>query len=100
MQEALLRAAQPPAEGLRRIAEFVGQLAEFAPKAKGSVASDLSVAAFQSEAAARGFLLNVKANTGSLKDREAAGRLEAEAGALLEKVLDGVRRVREAAHGS
>lgn len=99
MQEALLKAAQPPAEGLRLIAGFIGELAEFAPKAKGSVASDLAVAAYQSEAAARGFLLNVRANTSMLKDKAAAGPMEAEAATQLEAVLAGTKKVREVVNG-
>ena len=99
MQEALLRAAQPPAEGLRAIAAYAEELAQFAPSAKGSVASDLAVSAYEAEAAARGFVLNVRANTGSLKDKAAAGALDAEAAGLLEKVLDAARRVREVVRG-
>lgn len=99
MQEALLKAAQPPAEGLRLIAAFIAELAEFAPKAKGSVASDLAVAAYESEAAARGFMLNVRANTSMLKDKAAAGPMEGEAARQLEAVLAGTKKVREVVNG-
>lgn len=99
MQEALLKAAQPPAEGLRNIAAFIAELAEFAPKAKGSVASDLAVAAYESEAAARGFMLNVRANTSMLKDKAAAGPMEGEAARQLETVLAGTKKVREVVNG-
>ena len=99
MQEALAKAAAPPAEGLRLIAAFIAELAEFAPKAKGSVSSDLAVSAYESEAAARGFMLNVRANTSMLKDKSAAGPLEAEAAKNLELLLAGAKRVREVVHG-
>jgi formiminotetrahydrofolate cyclodeaminase len=99
LQEALAVAARPPAEGLRAIAAFMGQLAAFAPKARGSVASDLSVAAFEAEAAARGFSMNVRANTSGYKDRAAAAALDGEAAALLEKTLAACRAVREATGG-
>jgi formiminotetrahydrofolate cyclodeaminase len=99
LQASLAKAAAPPAEGLREIARFAEELAAFAPKAKGSVASDLAVAAYEAEAAGRGFLLNVRANTGSLKDRVTAERLDSEAAKNLETLLAATARVREAVRG-
>lgn len=57
------------------------------------------MAAYQSEAAARGFLLNVRANTSMLKDKAAAGPMEAEAATQLEAVLAGTKKVREVVNG-
>ena len=99
MQEALGKAAAPPAEGLRLISQFIAELAEFAPKAKGSVASDLAVSAYESEAAARGFMLNVRANTSALKDKAKAAALDSENQALLDQTLEGAQRVRGVLHG-
>jgi formiminotetrahydrofolate cyclodeaminase len=81
------------------VAAFVAELAVFAPKAKGSVASDLSVSAYEAEAAARGFRMNVRANTSGYRDKDAAAALEQEAEGLLEKTVSACRAVREATGG-
>ena len=83
MEAALLRAAQPPLEVMRRCAEAFELISGYAVKGSALAISDAGCAAALAEAAAKSAALNVFINTRPMSDREAADRLNAEANSLL-----------------
>ena len=85
MEAALTRAAGPPLEIMRRCAEAIGLVREYAAKGSALAVSDAGCAAALLRAAMEAAALNVRINTKSMAGREAAGRMNAEADALLEK---------------
>lgn len=86
LQQALLGAAEVPLETARAAAHAYARAREAGPLCSPNVASDASCAAHLLAAAVRCAVENVGINTGALKDREAAGRLDREAGELVERV--------------
>ena len=85
MEAALTRAAGPPLEIMRRCAEAIGLVREYAAKGSALAVSDAGCAAALLRAAMEAAALNVRINTKSMAGREAAGRMNAEADALLWK---------------
>ena len=83
MERALLRAAGPPMEIMRRCAEALELIGEYAAKGSALAVSDAGCAAALCLAAMRAAALNVLINTKGMADREAAGRLNSEVLSLL-----------------
>ena len=85
MEAAPTSAAGPPFEIMRRCAEAIGLVREYAAKGSALAVSDAGCAAALLRAAMEAAALNVRINTKSMAGREAAGRMNAEADALLGK---------------
>ena len=85
MEAALKRAAEPPLEIMRRCAEALDVIADYAAKGSALAISDAGCAAALAIAAMKAAALNVRINTKSMADREAADKMNAEAAGLYEK---------------
>lgn len=85
MEAALKRAAEPPLEIMRKCAEALDVIADYAAKGSALAISDAGCAAALAIAAMKAAALNVRINTKSMEDREAADKMNAEAAGLYEK---------------
>ena len=85
METALKRAAEPPLEIMRKCAEALELVKEYAAKGSALAISDAGCAAALAIAAMKAAALNVRINTKSMEDREAADKMNAEAAGLYEK---------------
>ena len=85
MEAALKRAAEPPLEIMRKCAEALDLIAEYAAKGSALAISDAGCAAALAIAAMKAAALNVRINTKSMTDREAADKMNAEAAGLCGK---------------
>ncbi len=85
MEAALKRAAEPPLEIMRRCAAALDVIADYAAKGSALAISDAGCAAALAIAAMKAAALNVRINTKSMADREAADKMNAEAAGLYEK---------------
>lgn len=85
MEAALKRAAEPPLEIMRRCAAALDVIADYAAKGSALAISDAGCAAALTIAAMKAAALNVRINTKSMADREAADKMNAEAAGLYEK---------------
>ena len=85
MEEALKTACSVPMDIMRTVCEAIELLADFARKGSALAISDAGCGAVCCKAALQGASLNVFINTKSMKDRQAAEALEAEAHELLNK---------------
>ena len=85
IESALLRAAEPPLEIMRKCAEALDVIADYAAKGSALAVSDAGCAAALTIAAMKAAALNVRINTKSMADREAADKMNAEAAGLYEK---------------
>ena len=85
METALKRAAEPPLEIMRKCAEALDVIADYAAKGSALAISDAGCAAALTIAAMKAAALNVRINTKSMADREAADKMNAEAAGLYEK---------------
>ena len=85
MEAALKRAAEPPLEIMRKCAEALDVIADYAAKGSALAISDAGCAAALAIAAMKAAALNVRINTKSMADREAADKMNAEAAGLYEK---------------
>ena len=85
MEAALKRAAEPPLEIMRRSAEALDVIADYAAKGSALAISDAGCAAALAIAAMRAAALNVRINTKSMTDRDAAEQMNAETDGLLAK---------------
>lgn len=85
METALKRAAEPPLEIMRRCAAALDVIADYAAKGSALAISDAGCAAALAIAAMKAAALNVRINTKSMADREAADKMNAEAAGLYEK---------------
>lgn len=85
METALKRAAEPPLEIMRKCAEALDLIAEYAAKGSALAISDAGCAAALAIAAMKAAALNVRINTKSMTDREAADKMNAEAAGLCGK---------------
>ena len=83
MEAALMKAAQPPLKIMRRCADALELIAEYAAKGSALAVSDAGCAAALSRAALEAAALNVFVNTRLMKNRAAAEALNEEAGGLL-----------------
>ncbi len=93
METALRAATEAPLEIMRRCAEAIELIEEYAAKGSAIAISDAGVGAAFCRAALEGASLNVFINTKSLADRTLAARFEAEADALLGEYLVRAERV-------
>ena len=87
MEKALAVASAPPMEMMRVCAEVINVLAELIDKGSVLAVSDVGVGAALASAAMKGASLNVFINTGLMKNRETAEKLNAEADELLNKYV-------------
>ena len=85
MEEALKTACSVPMDIMRTVCEAIALMEAFAKKGSALAVSDAGCGAVCCKAALQGASLNVFINTKSMKDRETASALEAEAQALLDK---------------
>lgn len=85
MESALLRAAEPPLEIMRKCAEALDVIADYAAKGSALAVSDVGCAAALCGAALQAAALNVRINTKSMKNRAAAEEIDAETDELLQK---------------
>ena len=99
MEQALHNACQTPLEILRRTAEALELIADYAAKGSAIAISDAGVAAALCRGALQGAALNVYINTKAMKDRDRAAQYDRETAALLaryapmaEEIYDGVAR--------
>jgi formiminotetrahydrofolate cyclodeaminase len=90
MEKATLDAAVAPLEIARDIYELIPALEDLSYMGSKLAISDVAVGAAAVMAALRGVVMNVYINTGSLRDREKASILDAEADRL---VADGCKRL-------
>jgi formiminotetrahydrofolate cyclodeaminase len=85
MEDALKLACSVPMDIMRRCADAIDVIEEFAAKGSALAISDAGVGVAFAKAALNGASLNVFINTKSMTDRDYAAALEAEADALLAK---------------
>ena len=85
MEPALLKAAEPPLEIMRKCAEALDLIAGYAAKGSALAISDAGCAAALCGAAMESAALNVKINTKSMKNRAVADNINAEMNELLQK---------------
>lgn len=83
MEAALKRAAGPPLEIMRKCAEALDVIADYAEKGSALAISDAGCAAVLAIAAMKAAALNVRINTKSMTDRETADKMNAETDRLL-----------------
>ena len=85
LEPALLKAAEAPLEIMRRCAEAIDIIADYAAKGSALAISDAGCAAALCGAAMESAALNVKINTKSMKNRAVADNINAEMNELLQK---------------
>ena len=85
MEEALQHACSVPMDIMRTTCDAIALMVDFAQKGSALAISDAGVGAVCCKAALQGASLNVFINTKSMKNREVAEALEAEAHELLDK---------------
>ena len=85
MEAALMRAAEPPLEIMRKCVKALELIAEYAAKGSALAVSDAGCAAAITRAACEAAALNVFVNTKPMRDREKAGEINREANELLQK---------------
>lgn len=85
MEPALLKAAEAPLEIMRRCAEAIDIIADYAAKGSALAISDAGCAAALCGAAIEAAALNVKINTKSMINRAVADNINAEMNELLQK---------------
>ncbi len=83
MEAALRCAAEPPLEIMRKCAETVEIISDYAEKGSALAISDAGCAAALAIAAMKAAALNVRINTKSMTDRDAADKLNMQAEAIL-----------------
>lgn len=84
MEEALLAACAVPMQIMRACAGAIGLMEVFAKKGSRLAVSDAGCGAVACKAAMQAASLNVAINTKSMRDRDKAGALDAEAKSLLD----------------
>ena len=85
MEAALLAAAQPPLEIMRKCVKALELIADYAAKGSALAISDAGCAAAITRAACEAAALNVFVNTKPMRDREKAGEINREANELLQQ---------------
>ena len=85
MEAALLAAAQPPLEIMRKCVKALELIADYAAKGSALAISDAGCAAAITRAACEAAALNVFVNTKPMRDREKAGEMNREANELLQQ---------------
>ena len=87
MEDALRIATSVPMDIMRACAKSVDIIEEFAKKGSALAISDAGVGAACARAAIIGASFNVYINTKAMTDRDYAGKINTEAGELLEKYV-------------
>ncbi|MCL2815344.1 MAG: cyclodeaminase/cyclohydrolase family protein [Oscillospiraceae bacterium] len=95
LEEALKGACRVPMEILRESARIAEIAEELAQKGSKLVISDVGIAAVSSRAAAQGAAMNVYINTKMMKNRDYAGKLNAEAESVLSGAVSRCEKIRE-----
>lgn len=85
MEAALMRAAEPPLEIMRKCVKALELIADYAQKGSALAISDAGCAAAITRAACEAAALNVFVNTKPMRDREKAGEINREANELLQQ---------------
>ena len=85
MEAGLKRAAEPPLDTMRKCAEALDVIADYSAKGSALAISDAGCAAALCVAAMKAAALNVRINTKSMMDRDAADKMNAETDELLTK---------------
>ena len=88
MEDALRIATSVPLEIMRRCADTIDIIAQFAEKGSALAISDAGVGAACARAAIVGASFNVYINTKAMTDREYAGKINSEADALLKEYAE------------
>ncbi len=83
MEAALLKAAQPPMEIMRKCVKALDVISGYAAKGSALAISDAGCAAALAKAAADAAALNVRINTKSMTDHKVANHLNVEANSLV-----------------
>ena len=99
MEAALKRAAEPPLEIMRKCAEALDVIADYAAKGSALAISDAGCAAALCVAAMKAAALNVRINTKSMMDRDAADKMNAETDELLTKYTKLAEKIYEDVSG-
>lgn len=99
MESALLRAAEPPLEIMRKCAEALDVIADYAAKGSALAVSDAGCAAALCGAALQAAALNVRINTKSMKNRAAAEEIDAETDELLQKYSTIAQKIYKRVYG-
>ena len=99
LEKATLNACQAPIEMVRRCGEAIDLLEEMLEKGSVMLVSDVGCGALLCGAAIESAAMNVFVNTKSLRDRETAGRIEAEIDELLNVYKPKAARVADAVMG-
>lgn len=99
MEAALKRAAEPPIAIMRKCAEALDVIADYAAKGSVLAISDAGCAAALGIAAMKAAALNVRINTKSMMDRDAADKMNAETDALLTKYTKLAEKIYEDVSG-
>lgn len=85
MEECLRNACSVPMDIMRAVCKAIDLHEEFGEKGSALAISDVGVGVICCKSALQGASLNVFINTQSMKDKDFAGKIEAEADDLLEK---------------
>ncbi|HIS45236.1 MAG TPA: cyclodeaminase/cyclohydrolase family protein [Candidatus Scatomorpha merdigallinarum] len=99
MEVGLKRAAEPPLDTMRKCAEALDVIADYAAKGSALAISDAGCAAALCVAAMKAAALNVRINTKSMMDRDAADKMNAETYELLTKYTKLAEKIYEDVSG-
>ena len=99
MEAALERAAEPPIAIMRKCAEALDVIADYSSKGSALAISDAGCAAALCVAAMKAAALNVRINTKSMMDRDAADKMNAETDELLTKYTKLAEKIYEDVSG-
>ena len=99
MEAGLKRAAEPPLDTMRKCAEALDVIADYSAKGSALAISDAGCAAALCVAAMKAAALNVRINTKSMMDRDAADKMNAETYELLTKYTKLAEKIYEDVSG-
>ena len=99
MEAGLKRAAEPPLDTMRKCAEALDVIADYSTKGSALAISDAGCAAALCVAAMKAAALNVRINTKSMMDRDAADKMNAETEELLTKYTKLAEKIYEDVSG-
>ena len=99
MEAGLKRAAEPPLDTMRKCAEALDVIADYSTNGSALAISDAGCAAALCVAAMKAAALNVRINTKSMMDRDAADKMNAETDELLTKYTKLAEKIYEDVSG-
>ena len=99
MEAGLKHAAEPPIAIMRKCAEALDVIADYSTNGSALAISDAGCAAALCVAAMKAAALNVRINTKSMMDRDAADKMNAETDALLTKYTKLAEKIYEDVSG-